>query len=64
MVPLVYFHRTVPGRYLSTCPVFIIGDDPNLPVFSSVAVNSLYHGGTKNGCCDYGRCSWPDQRRL
>lgn len=37
-LPLVYFHRMVPGRYLATWPVFIVGDDPNRLVFS-VAVD-------------------------
>jgi putative restriction endonuclease len=37
-LPLVYFHRMVPGRYLATWPVFIGGDDPNRLVFS-VAVD-------------------------
>jgi putative restriction endonuclease len=27
-VPLVYFYRTDPGRYLATFPVFVVGDDP------------------------------------
>lgn len=37
-LPLVYFHRMVPGRYLATWPVYIVGDDPNRLVFS-VAVD-------------------------
>lgn len=37
-LPLVYFHRMVPGRYLATWPVFIVADDPNRLVFS-VAVD-------------------------
>jgi putative restriction endonuclease len=36
--PLVYFHRMVPGRYLATWPVFVVGDDPRRLVFS-VAVD-------------------------
>lgn len=26
--PLIYFHATVPARYLAAWPVFVIGDDP------------------------------------
>jgi putative restriction endonuclease len=37
-LPLIYFHRMVPGRYLATWPVFIVADDPNRLVFS-VAVD-------------------------
>jgi putative restriction endonuclease len=37
-LPLIYFHRMVPGRYLATWPVFIVEDDPNRLVFS-VAVD-------------------------
>lgn len=32
-VPLVYFYRTDPGRYLATFPVFIVGDDPKQLAF-------------------------------
>lgn len=39
-LPLVYFHRMVPGRYLATWPVFVVGDDPNRLVFS-VAVDDV-----------------------
>ena len=32
-IPLVYFHRIVPGKYLATWPVFVVADDPaNLAV--------------------------------
>ncbi len=27
-IPLIYFHRIVPGQYLAAWPVFIVGDDP------------------------------------
>ena len=37
-LPLVYFHRMIPGRYLVTWPVFIVADDPTRLVFS-VAVD-------------------------
>ena len=29
-VPLIYFHGIVPGRYLASWPVFIVGDDPGV----------------------------------
>ncbi len=37
-LPLVYFHRMVPGRYLATWPVFVVGDAPERLAFS-VAVD-------------------------
>lgn len=37
-LPLVYFHRMVPGRYLATWPVFIVADHPERLAFS-VAVD-------------------------
>jgi putative restriction endonuclease len=39
-LPLVYFHRLVPGRYLATWPVFIVADDPHRLIFS-VAVDDV-----------------------
>lgn len=44
-LPLVYFHRMVPGRYLATWPVFIVGDDPNRLIFS-VAVDDATKAAT------------------
>jgi len=41
-VPLVYFHRMVPGKYLATWPVFIVGDEPQVLSFS-VAVDDAAH---------------------
>lgn len=41
-VPLVYFHRMVPGKYLATWPVFIVGDEPGALSFS-VAVDDATH---------------------
>ncbi|HET9949841.1 MAG TPA: HNH endonuclease [Longimicrobiales bacterium] len=41
-LPLVYFHRMVPGRYLATWPVFIVGDDPDTLSFT-VAVDDAAH---------------------
>lgn len=41
-LPLVYFHRMVPGRYLATWPVFIVDDEPDLLAFT-VAVDDPAH---------------------
>jgi putative restriction endonuclease len=30
MLPLVYFHGLVPGKYVATWPVYIVADDPKL----------------------------------
>jgi putative restriction endonuclease len=43
-IPLVYFHGLVPGRYLATWPVFIVGDDPGNLQFT-VAVDDAEHVG-------------------
>jgi hypothetical protein len=32
--PLIYCHGIVPGRYLVTYPVFVVGDDPGSLTFS------------------------------
>lgn len=32
--PLIYFHGVVPGRYLVSFPVFVVGDDPAALTFS------------------------------
>jgi putative restriction endonuclease len=32
-IPLIYFHGTVPGRYIAAWPVYIIGDDPRALTF-------------------------------
>jgi putative restriction endonuclease len=37
-VPLVYFHGIVPGRYMASWPVYIVGDDPSALTFT-VAVD-------------------------
>ena len=50
-LPLIYFHRMVPGRYLATWPVFIVADNPNRLVFS-VAVD------------DATRLSWSPSSKL
>jgi putative restriction endonuclease len=37
-VPLIYFHGIVPGRYMASWPVYIVGDDPAALTFT-VAVD-------------------------
>lgn len=37
-IPLVYFHGIVPGRYIASWPVYIVGDDPGALTFT-VAVD-------------------------
>ena len=41
-LPLIYFHGMVPGRYLATCPVYIVGDAPEIQSFQ-VAVDDPAH---------------------
>ncbi len=36
-IPLIYFHSTLPGRYIAVFPVYIVGDDPALLRFSVAA---------------------------
>lgn len=43
-LPLVYFHGVVPGKYLASWPVFVVGDDPAGLTFS-VAVDDAVHVG-------------------
>lgn len=43
-LPLIYFHGLVPGKYVATWPVFIVGDCPNDLSFS-VAVDDAAHLG-------------------
>ncbi|MHB1670896.1 MAG: HNH endonuclease [Acidiferrobacter sp.] len=33
-IPLIYFHRIVPGKYLAAWPVFIVDDDPSRHTFT------------------------------
>jgi putative restriction endonuclease len=40
--PLVYLHGVVPGKYLATWPVYIVGDDPSKLTFK-VAVDEMTH---------------------
>jgi putative restriction endonuclease len=43
-LPLVYFHRVVPGKYVGAWPVFIVGDDPRRLSFR-VQVDDAEHLG-------------------
>lgn len=36
-IPLVYFHSTVPGKYLAVWPVFIVADNPSNLTFTVAA---------------------------
>lgn len=41
-LPLAYFHRVVPGKYVAAWPVFIVGDNPPALTFT-VAVDDERH---------------------
>lgn len=43
-LPLVYFHRVVPGKYVAAWPVFIVGDSPSRLSFE-VQVDDAEHIG-------------------
>lgn len=43
-LPLVYFHRVVPGKYVAAWPVFIVGDNPSRLTFE-VQVDDAEHVG-------------------
>jgi len=43
-LPLVYFHRVVPGKYVAAWPVFIVGDSPSRLSFE-VQVDDAEHTG-------------------
>lgn len=43
-LPLVYFHRVVPGKYVGAWPVFIVGDSPSRLSFE-VQVDDAEHIG-------------------
>lgn len=45
-LPMVYFHGLVPGRYLATWPVFVVGDDPRSLHFT-VQVDDALHLGVE-----------------
>jgi putative restriction endonuclease len=40
-IPLVYFHSTIPGKYLAIWPVFIVGDNPATLTFTVAADDAL-----------------------
>lgn len=40
-IPLVYFHSTIPGKYLAIWPVFIVGDNPAELTFTVAADDAL-----------------------
>lgn len=41
-IPLAYFHGIVPGKYLATWPVFIVGDDPAHLTFTAAVDDIAY----------------------
>jgi len=43
-LPLVYFHRLVPGKYVAAWPVFVVGDHPSRLSFQ-VQVDDAEHTG-------------------
>jgi putative restriction endonuclease len=43
-LPLIYFHRVVPGKYVAAWPVFIVGDTPERLTFQ-VQVDDAEHVG-------------------
>lgn len=40
-IPLVYFHSTIPGKYLAIWPVFIVGDNPAALTFTVAADDAM-----------------------
>jgi putative restriction endonuclease len=40
-IPLVYFHSTVPGKYLAFWPVYIVGDNPAALTFTVAADDAM-----------------------
>jgi len=40
-IPLIYFHSTMPGRYLAVFPVYIVGDNPAGLAFTVAADDML-----------------------
>jgi putative restriction endonuclease len=40
-IPLVYFHSTIPGKYLAIWPVFIVADNPSELTFTVAADDAL-----------------------
>jgi len=61
-LPLVYFHGLVPGKYLATWPVFVVGDNPGALTFS-VAVDDAQHIGLGQAPAAVAANSGPDDLR-
>jgi putative restriction endonuclease len=61
-LPLVYFHGLVPGKYLATWPVFVVGDEPSTLTFS-VAVDDAQHLGLTESAAPVMANSAPDDLR-
>ena len=61
-LPLVYFHGLVPGKYLATWPVFVVGDDPAGLTFS-VEVDDAQHLGLAQNMVPIAADSTPDDLR-
>jgi len=61
-LPLVYFHGLVPGKYLATWPVFVVGDEPGNLTFS-VAVDDAQHLGLVETVAPFAADSVPDDLR-
>jgi putative restriction endonuclease len=40
-IPLIYFHSTIPGKYLAIWPVYIVADDPDQLTFTVAADDAL-----------------------
>lgn len=47
-LPLVHFFRIVPGKYMASWPVYVVGDDPRSLTFS-VAVDDAKHLAVRAG---------------
>lgn len=47
-LPLVYFHRVVPSKYVAAWPVFVVGDDPSRLSFD-VQIDDAMHVGLESG---------------
>lgn len=61
-IPLIYFHGLVPGKYLATWPVFVVGDDPSKLTFS-VAVDDAQHLGLAEATPTFAADTTPDDLR-
>ena len=50
--PLIYFHGIVPGRYLVSFPVFVVGDDPSALTFSILVDEAERADQAAKDACD------------